>query len=97
MTEIKGAPGRDFSLGGMDDDLQARIQHEIAELRAAHPRITAFHAALEQWFEGTDARYSLGLDIRWPQHQSLISSEARSSAYAAVRAAFDAAAKQLAT
>lgn len=80
----------------MDDDLQARIQHEIAELRAAYPRISAFHAALDHWYEGADALYSLGLDIRWPQHQSLISGGARNSAYAAVRAAFDAAAKHLA-
>jgi hypothetical protein len=81
----------------MDDDLQARIQHEIAELRAAYPRITGCRAALDEWKEGADTRCSLRLDLRLPQHQSLISGEPRNSAYAALRAAFDAAAQHLAS
>lgn len=75
----------------MDDSLQARMQHEIAELRAAYPRITGCHAALDEWREGADSRYALRLDIRWPQHQSLISGAAKADAYAALHAAFAAA------
>lgn len=77
------------------DSLQARIQHESAELMALHPQISVCRATLDKWKEATEERYSLRLDIRWPQHQSLISGPARSSAYEALRAAFDAAAQQL--
>jgi hypothetical protein len=79
----------------MDDDLHARIQHEIAELRAAYPRIDACHATLDEWHEGSVVRHALQLDIRWPQHQSLISGPARDNAHAALRAAFDLAGRQL--
>jgi hypothetical protein len=71
------------------DSLQARIQHSIAELRGAYPRITVCHATLEHWHEGSKARWALQLDIRWMQHQSLISGPARRSDREAVRAAFD--------
>jgi hypothetical protein len=77
------------------DSLQARIQHHIAELRGTHPRITTFHAVLEDWYEGMQARHSLQLDVRWPQHQSLINGPARQSAEDAVRAAFDLATRSL--
>jgi len=77
------------------DSLQARIQHAIADLRAAFPRIGACHAALEDWHEGAEARYSLRLDIRWPQHQSIVSGPVRASAEQAVQAAFDKAARSL--
>lgn len=78
------------------DSLQAPIRHDIAELRGNHPRITACHATLEDWYEGMQARHSLRLDIRWPQHQSLISGPARDSAEEAVHAAFDLATGSLA-
>ena len=78
-----------------DDSLQARIQHGIADLRAAHPRITACHAALDRWREGAAARHSLRLDIRWPQHQSLVSGPARDSPEEAVQAAFEMAVRSL--
>jgi len=74
------------------DTLQAGIEHRIAELRAAHPRIAACHATLDEWHEDTGPRYALRLDIRWPQHQSLISGPAHASAEQAVQAAFDLAA-----
>jgi hypothetical protein len=77
------------------DNLQARIQHGIAELRGLHARITACRAALEDWHEGAEPRYSLRLEIRWPQHQSLIAGPARASAEQAVEAGFDAAARSL--
>jgi hypothetical protein len=77
------------------DSLQARIQHESAELMALHPHISVCRATLDKWQEGSEERYSLRLDIRWPQHQSLISRPARGSAEGALRAAFDAAAQQL--
>jgi hypothetical protein len=78
------------------DSLQARIQHAIADLRAAYPRITSCHATVEDWHEETGSRHALQLDIRWPQHQSLISGPARDSADEALRAAFEAAARKLA-
>jgi hypothetical protein len=77
------------------DSLQARIQHAIADLRAAYPRMGICHATLEEWHEGTAARHALRLDIRWPQHQSLISGPVRASAEEAVGAAFDTAIRQL--
>ena len=72
-----------------NDSLQASIEHRIAELRAAHPRITVCHATLDEWHEDTGPRYAVRLDIRWPQHQSLISGPARESGEEAVRAAFE--------
>ncbi|HZM35741.1 MAG TPA: hypothetical protein VFC18_14765 [Burkholderiales bacterium] len=77
------------------DSLQARIEHEIAELRGAFPRVASCESALVQWSENEQARYSLGLDIRWPQHQSLVSGPAEASAEAAVGAAFRRAREEL--
>jgi hypothetical protein len=77
------------------DSLQADIEHRIAELRAAYPRISACHAVLESWPQAAGPRYALRLEIRWPQHQSLVSGPARDSAEEAVRAGFDAAARSL--
>jgi hypothetical protein len=68
--------------------VQARMEHETAQLRAQFPRITACHTALVQWRHGDALRWSLHLDIRWPQHQTLLSGEARDSAEAAIDAAF---------
>ena len=70
------------------DSLQARIEHESAELRALYPHIKDCLTAMVQWSEGGEKRYALGLDIRWPQHQTLISGEAKDSAAAAIAAAF---------
>ena len=77
------------------DSLQARIQHDIAELRGAHPRITACHFALRNWREDSRPRHSLWLDIRWPEHQSIVSGPARGSADEAVRAGFEKARESL--
>jgi hypothetical protein len=77
------------------DSLQARIQHEIAELRGAFPRVASCESALVQWSESGQPRYSLGLDIRWPQHQSLVSGPAEASAEVAVGAAFRRAREEL--
>ena len=68
--------------------VQARMEHETAQLRAQFPRITACHTALVQWRHGDALRWSLHLDIRWPQHQTLLSGEAHDSAEAAIDAAF---------
>ena len=62
------------------DTLQAEIEHRIAELRAAHPRISVCHATLDEWHEDAGPCHALRLDIRWPQHQSLVSGPARPSA-----------------
>lgn len=77
------------------DGLQAGVEHRIAELRSAYPRISVCHAMLEDWHADATPRYSLLLDIRWPQHQSLISGPARASADEAVDAAFDLARRSL--
>lgn len=77
------------------DTLQAGIEHRIAELRAAHPQITVCHATFDEWHESAGPCYALRLDIRWPQHQSLVSGPARASAPAAVQAAIEAAAREL--
>lgn len=70
------------------NSIQGRIEHEIAELRGAYSRVESCHSALVQWKDDEQARYSLGLDIRWPQHQVLVSGPAQASADAAVEAAF---------
>ena len=71
--------------------LQARIEHGIAHLRAAHPRIDACSPHLDQWREKGRPRYALRLDVRWPQHQGLVSGPARDSAAEAVQAGLAAA------
>lgn len=73
----------------MNNDAQARIEHEIAELRGACPRITSCHSALRTWFEDGAQRHSLWLDIRWPEHQSILSSPACDSIEQALQAGFD--------
>jgi hypothetical protein len=77
------------------DSVNARIEHEAAELRARHPQVTSCHSALVQWSQAGERRYSLKLDIRWPNHQTLISGEARDNAEAAISAAFDDARQRL--
>lgn len=72
-----------------------RIEQETVQLRAGFPHIKDCHSALVQWKEGDATRYSLHLDIRWPQHQTLISGQARDSAEAAIGAAFQAARERL--
>lgn len=77
------------------DPLPASIEHRIAELRARYPRVTFWRAALGHWAEGGESRHALRFDIRWPQHQSLLSGPARTSAEQAVEAAFEEAAHRL--
>lgn len=72
----------------MKSDTQARIEHEVAELRGAYPRIASCHSALRNWFEGGEACYSLWLDLRWAQHQSIVSGPACPNAEQAVEAGF---------
>jgi hypothetical protein len=71
------------------------IEHRIAELRAAYPRIAVCHATLDEWHEDAGPRHALRLDIRWPQHQSLVSGPARPSVRGAVQAGFEVAAHML--
>lgn len=75
--------------------VHARIEHESAELRAFHPHVTDCYSALVHWNDGGGQHYSLKLDIRWPQHQTLISGEAKDSAEAAISAAFQSARERL--
>jgi hypothetical protein len=78
------------------DGLHERIEHEVAELRDAYPRVTHCHTALAQWREEADQRHALWLDIRWPQHQSIVSGPACANAAQALRAGFDKAREALA-
>lgn len=73
----------------MKSDAQARIEHEIVELRGAYPRVTSCHSALRTWVEDGAARHSLWLDLRWPQHQSIVSGRACASVEEALQAGFD--------
>ena len=70
------------------DSVHARIAHESAELRACYPHITDCRTALVQWNEAGKKRYSLKLDLRWPEHQTLVSGAAMDDAAAAIAAAF---------
>lgn len=69
------------------DSIQAAIAHETAELRAQFPSITECFSALVQWKDEAAARYSLHLDIRMPQRQTLVSGPAEASARAAIASA----------
>lgn len=74
---------------------EARIQLELVELQARFPQISACRSTLDEWQEDGDSRYALRLDIRWPQHQTLVSGAAKGNPLGAVRAALDAAGRQL--
>jgi hypothetical protein len=75
--------------------VQARISRETAELQVQFPQVTGCQAALVQWKDGAAARYALHLDIRWPQHQTLMSGGPHDSAETAIVAAFQAARARL--
>jgi hypothetical protein len=75
--------------------VQARIEHETAQLRALFPQVTGCHTALLQWRQGDAPRWSLHLDIRWPQHQTLLNGAACDSAEAAIEAGFRSAKERL--
>jgi len=77
------------------DSLQANITHESAALRAQYPYITDCHTALLKWSERGELRYTLHLDIRWPQHQTIISGAAKDNPAAAIAAAFEAARRSI--
>jgi hypothetical protein len=79
----------------MKSEAQASIEHEVAELRGDYPRVTSCQSALRTWMEDGMPRHSLWLDIRWPQHQSIVSGPARGTVDAAVRAALEQAARVL--
>jgi ribosome-associated translation inhibitor RaiA len=70
------------------ESLHAHIEHQSAELRSQYPHIKDCHSAMVQWDEGGVKRYSLHLDIRWPEHQTIVSGETKDSAAAAIAAAF---------
>jgi hypothetical protein len=71
-----------------DDSLHARIEHETAELCTLYPHIKDCYSAMVHWTDAEGSHYSLSLDIRWPQHQTLVSGEAKDSAAAAVESGF---------
>lgn len=77
------------------DSLDALIAHESAALREAFPQVSWCRAQLETLSEGEARRYSVLLDIRLPEHQSLISGKSKHDTHAAVYAAFEEARRQL--
>ena len=77
------------------DSVQARIEHQTADLRTLYPYIKDCHSALVRWKTDGEERYSLNLDIRWPQHQALVAGESKDSAVAAIAAGFDAARRRV--
>jgi hypothetical protein len=77
------------------DSIRARIEHETAELRARYPQMTRCDSALCQGKENGRARYSLYLDLRWPDRQVLVSGPARDDAAAAIDAACHAARERI--
>ncbi len=77
------------------ESLQAQIHHEVAEFQARFPQITACRSTLDEWLEEGRSRYAVRLDIRWPEHQTLVSGEAKDSPLGAVRAALETARRQL--
>jgi hypothetical protein len=89
LTGIKRARRPAANLGVMElDTPQALVQHHIAELRGAYPRVTDCHFALLKGGDAAQPRHSLWLDIRWPQHQSIVSGPTCGSQLEAVRAGF---------
>ncbi|HEX6528408.1 MAG TPA: hypothetical protein VF004_01225 [Burkholderiales bacterium] len=79
-----------------NEGLPAELGHRIAELRARHPRVHSCEALIEDWQEDGETRHAVRLDIRWPQHQHLVSGPARAGAAQALQAAFEKATEQLA-
>lgn len=77
------------------ETLEARIELEAAHLKARFPQISACRSTLDEWQEDGDSRYALRLDIRWPQHQTLVSGAAKDNPLGALRAALEAAGRQL--
>ena len=70
------------------ESLQARIEHESAELRALYPHIKDCQAALVRWSDAEGVHHSLHLDIRWSQHQTLLSGPPRDDGASAIEAGF---------
>ena len=70
------------------DSIRARIEHEVAELRARYPEMTRCDTALSRRTEAGATRYSLYLDMHWPQSQILLPGPAMPDAGAAIDAAF---------
>jgi hypothetical protein len=77
------------------ETLEARIQLGLVELQARFPQISACRSALDEWQEDGDSRYALRLDIRGPQKQTLVSGAAKDNPLGALRAALEAAERQL--
>jgi ribosome-associated translation inhibitor RaiA len=70
------------------DAIRAHIDRKSAELRGLYPAITHCDSALSQRRENGKLRYSLYLDLRWPQAQVLVSGPPHDDAGAAIDAAF---------
>ncbi|TAK86808.1 MAG: hypothetical protein EPO20_06160 [Betaproteobacteria bacterium] len=77
------------------ETLEGRIQLELAQLQARFPQVSACRSTLDEWQEDGNSRYALRLDIRWPQHQTLVSGDAKDNPLGALRAALEAAERQL--
>ena len=73
----------------MDADvIRAHIDRKAAELRQRYPDMTHCDSALSQRREEGKLRYSLYLELRWPQTQVLVTGPVHGDAGTAIDAAF---------
>ena len=70
------------------DAIHARIEQRSTELRARYPDMKSCDTALSQRREDGRLRYSLYLDLRWPQTQVLVAGPLHDDAGVAIDAAF---------
>ena len=70
------------------DAIRAHIERKSAELRQQHPDMTHCDSALSQRREDGKPRYSLYLELRWPNTQVLVTGPVHGDAGTAIDAAF---------
>jgi hypothetical protein len=75
--------------------LEARIRDAVAGLADLCPQLSACHVVAEKAAPGGCEAFCVRLDLRLPEHQSLLNGEPCASLDLAIRGAFDAARKRL--
>jgi hypothetical protein len=75
--------------------LEARIRNAVAELAGLYPQLSACHVAAEKVAPGPAEAFCVRLDLRFPEHQSLLNGEPCASLDLAIRSAFNAAKRRL--
>jgi hypothetical protein len=67
--------------------IRTRIEQATAALRASYPDMTDVHTVFSHRLEAGRPRYSLYLDLHWPQRQLLVPGPSREEPGAAIDAA----------